>query len=349
MPTPTSLDTKYSGTQEVYDHKSHLPLVIRQLGQPPSSPTSATSMEPSGGEQLSLLGDSHANRFPKPGSDEARTMTATSGRKCSELLVRPGPVGSLVKMLLESSTWHSTRCLLTWKAKATKSGRLLFQLRPSTPRTEGIGSGLLLKTPDASVRENQESRGEWGTSGTLAQEFKSGFVFLRTPDAHMERGPRSPENMHERYVVKGQPLCLNDQLRMVELGMLPTPRGMDATHDWKKASKDRNRSSITHETLGHVVGSMLPTPRVAKDIASDLDKARVRVEKTGYHANLEEAVAMEMVEPGKSPGLKLQPAFVEWMMGYPFGFTLTESRGSKPSATPSSPRSPTKSSKVSRK
>jgi hypothetical protein len=40
---------------------------------------------------------------------------------------------------------------------------------------------------------------------------------------------------------------------------------------------------------------------------------------------------------GKPTGLKLQPAFVEWMMGYPEGWT--ELPDSKPSATQSSRKS----------
>jgi hypothetical protein len=50
---------------------------------------------------------------------------------------------------------------------------------------------------------------------------------------------------------------------------------------------------------------------------------------------------------GQRPGLKLQPNFVEWMMGFPLNWTDlscqkqdTESKGLKPSETQSSPKSP---------
>ena len=77
-----------------------------------------------------------ANHSVQPGSDEARKMTVTSGLKCSELYRRSDPVGSLVRMLLESSAWRSTKCFLTWKASATPAKRLLFRLVPSMPRTD---------------------------------------------------------------------------------------------------------------------------------------------------------------------------------------------------------------------
>lgn len=89
-------------------------------------------------EQLTLFpADFLASHSAQPGNAEAVKMTATSGQRCSELLRNCGPVGLLVKTLLESSTWHSTRCFLTWKYKATKQGRLFFQLAPLMPRTVG--------------------------------------------------------------------------------------------------------------------------------------------------------------------------------------------------------------------
>ena len=91
--------------------------------------------------QLTLFpADSHASRSALPGSDEARTMTVTSGRKCCELYRNCGPLGSLVKTLLGSSLWGSTRCFLIWKASTTPARCLLFRLVPSTPRTGETGA-----------------------------------------------------------------------------------------------------------------------------------------------------------------------------------------------------------------
>ena len=141
-------------------------------------------------EQLTLFqGDSPASRLVLPGSAEARRMTVTSGLKCLELSRNSGPLGSLVRTLLGSSIWRSTRCTLTWKTKATPSRRLLFRLVPSTPRTGGTGALLsgverwkknitgkdgdpiLWKTPIASDSANMEfyhnSRGEPNLSGMV--------------------------------------------------------------------------------------------------------------------------------------------------------------------------------------
>ena len=89
-------------------------------------------------EQLTLFQvDSLASLSPLPGSEQARKMTVTSGLKCFELYGKSSPLSSLVKMCLESSIWHSTRCYLTWKTKDTPGKRLLFRLAVSMPRTNG--------------------------------------------------------------------------------------------------------------------------------------------------------------------------------------------------------------------
>lgn len=92
-------------------------------------------------EQLTLFReDSHVSHSLLPGNTEARRMTVTSGQRCLELYKNCGPLGSLVRMCLESSIWHSTRCFLTWKISATPRNRLLFQLAALMPHTEDTGS-----------------------------------------------------------------------------------------------------------------------------------------------------------------------------------------------------------------
>ena len=94
-------------------------------------------------EQLTLFpADSHASHLVLPGSEEARKMTATSGLRCLELYRKSGPLGSLVRMLVGSSEWVSTRRYLTWKPQATKQGRLYFRLVPLTPPTDVIDARL---------------------------------------------------------------------------------------------------------------------------------------------------------------------------------------------------------------
>lgn len=85
-----------------------------------------------------------------------KTMTVSSGQKCLESYKNVSPLGSLVRMCLESSTWHSTESSLIWKKKITKSNRLLFQLAPSMLRTSETGFGLW---PTPNARDYKDSMG----------------------------------------------------------------------------------------------------------------------------------------------------------------------------------------------
>src|SRR5690606_28733127 len=95
----------------------------------------------------SLQVDSPASHTAPPVNDLEKKMIATSGRKCLEQFGRFPRAGSWAKtfaaLLIGMEGWYSTRCRLIWKLRGTKSSRFYFQLVPSTPRTDGIGFGLL--------------------------------------------------------------------------------------------------------------------------------------------------------------------------------------------------------------
>ena len=135
-----------------------------------------------------FAGDSHALPFQQPGSSSARRMTRHSGRKCFESFGRYSPIGSLAKMFLESSTWNSTTCYLTWEIRST-SRHLIFRLSPSMPDTDDIGCGSSVEpsiwpTPTAQdnnqVRQTNGAKGHKDRSTTLGGAIR----LWPTPMAH---------------------------------------------------------------------------------------------------------------------------------------------------------------------
>ena len=172
-------------------------------------------------EQLTLFPeDSPASHSVRPGSEEERTMTVISGRKCSELYGNSGPLGSLVRMCLESSIWHSTRCLLTWKRKDTKARHSLFQLAVLTPRTEETESQF------------------WPTPSTGAP-LCGGTGNFKTLKAMERRGLITEE---ERLAFQSQSGKTNPALLEWLMGyeqqftkLVPTPRASD----YKGSATDR--------------------------------------------------------------------------------------------------------------
>ena len=227
-----------------------------------STKTSKHSMARHIEESLFSQEDFLASRSVVLGSNEARTMTAISGRKCSESYKRQGQLGLLVRMLLESSAWHSTKCVLTWKRVDTKSSRSLFQLAVSMPRTEETEYGLL--------------RGG-GQCGRLQEHQAEGQTTRRNACDHRDTGEQ--------------------QISWVLF--------------W-------------------------PTPKANKVHPMITDQNREKLSSRNK-ANLEEVIAGNC---GKATG-QLNPAWVEWLMGYPSGWTDL-----KDWATPSSRKSHTKSSKA---
>lgn len=142
-------------------------------------------------------------------------MTAQSGRKCSVLCRSAGPVGSLVRTLLESLTWHSTTCLLRWKAKATKHGRLYFQLVPSVRCTSGSGFSLsrMIPTPNTAIANGGGSakeaaraiRNEKRKSGASIHLRLSDFVKLfPTPTVNDSKNATLPAAQMERNSLVGK-------------------------------------------------------------------------------------------------------------------------------------------------
>lgn len=83
-----------------------------------------------GDASTSSRGDSPASRSRLPANEEARKTTATSGRRCSEQYARFVPNGSWARMFTDSligrTDWFSTRCALTWKMQATRSGGFIL-------------------------------------------------------------------------------------------------------------------------------------------------------------------------------------------------------------------------------
>ena len=145
-------------------------------------------MNEQGCTQLTLFPeDSHASRFPSPGSDEARRMTVISGLKCSALSKSSSPLGSLERMLLGSSIWNSTRCWLTWKPQATKQGRLLFRLVPSTPRTAATDARLWA-TPTARDSKGANSLEHLAT-GNHVDQLANAVKLIPTPTARCGQTP----------------------------------------------------------------------------------------------------------------------------------------------------------------
>lgn len=238
-------------------------------------------------EQLTFSAeDSPANHQAQREAERAHQILAGSGRKCFELFALSGHGGSWQKMFMASALLKpaefSTRFTHSWKAKTLNAcPRLLFQLRLLEHRTYAIASGLL-PTPTRDDAANRKA----------------------TPTPHFTRTGTV------RHIGKNG---RQSQIRLSQYTqMFPTPRAGDAKNNTYQ--RDRGQKGKERPTLTGVV-KFYPTPQ-----ASDADKWSNQSEAErmakGQQVRLPTAVSPE----GGNGGI-LNPEFVEWLMGFPIGWS----------------------------
>lgn len=214
--------------------------------------------------------DTPASPLVRPGSDEARKMTATSGQRCLPLSKEQGPLGLLERTLLGTSAWASTTCFLTWRAKATPAGRLLFQLAPQVPPTAATEFGLW-QTPVADDAVNR-ARGKFNSRGE--PKLSAQAKMWPTP---LARDCKGPAMSRARIQAGRKPDNLPSAVKHYA-----TPQARDYRTGQAERWNNPNRSRNLNDQMGG----------------------------------------------------KLSVIFVEYLMGFPEGWTDLE-----PSETPSSPKS----------
>ena len=264
-------------------------------------------------------------------------MTVISGQKCSEQCQKSGPLGSLVKMLLESPQWSKEGFSLTWDVKQlcsmretvftdtdsknpsplnasakilrqsdTKSSRYLFRLRLSehrTEETECTSSHIMLKTPTAFDGKNSLPRSAAKTSstGTLSQEIANGYA--------QKRGLMlpTPETQGLKVNVEGQQ-------KFIRLDLLPTPTAREGD----KFTNTYNPNSQMGQSLSALAGSgLLPTPS-ARDYQPPYNPDAM-VRKNGMTRNDQLSTLPTMLGLKERGGItfRLSPLFTQEMMGFP--------------------------------
>ena len=238
--------------------------------------------------------DSHAKDFPKQDSNEERKMTAISGEKCLMSSNTRNPDGLLQKMceelLRHKMAWHSTLCILTWKVKVTKSKRLIYQLSAKVRGTKGKESGLLL-TPTAiniGVRseESKEKR----------KKFRESIGRKTVP----------PGNLAEQIMDR----------------LLPTPtagNSLDVTMPVEYIKPNSSGWSVTRKKTGTKFGAKLNDAVKYLDHYKLLPTPTASEHKYRLKGNLQQSKCLEA--NARRAGGKLNPDFVEFLMGLPQGWT----------------------------
>ena len=270
---------------------------------------------------------SHANHLAQQESGEGHPTIDTYGRKCSELFDKLAPRMSwrrtFVASLVGIKGWYSTRCVLTWKVKASKSFRSYFLLQASTRRTAGTESGLLPTVTTDSVSNRTKKYSQGGTPLTMAAQG-----LLLTPTTREE--PVDLDKFKARMEKYPNGTTMPNLATQVQQ-MLPTPRAVEfveTPENFAKRTGDRTTNAMPNlSSMAQHVPQMLPMP-MSRDYkgARSLEARQAMEQNSKRGLSLSDAYA----KPGKTS--HLSPLFVEEMMGFPQGWTASpfQSGGESP-------------------
>ena len=264
-------------------------------------------------KQTSLWEDSHANRSVSQVNKKEEMTIDISGQKCLDSLKKSNPSSLLERMckdLLTSKTaWSSDRCKMTWKVKVSKSNVSLYQLQASVLGTKDLESGL------------------WATPNTMDYlPPRSAAGTKKLMEGH-RKGRTKPSNLRE-------------QVDPITMAMYPTPSAscqMDVVAPAETVKQNSSGWSVTRVGTGTKFGAKL------NDVVNKIyntpttnDAKNLKFPKS--QTNRKSLIGNMIKEGIPKPGGKLNPTFVEFLMGFPENWTKIEQAESKVSETQSSPK-----------
>jgi hypothetical protein len=262
-----------------------------------------TCMTPQSGTTLSLsTGDRsldlwmlslrafRASRLASLEKDSQRMTPATDGRQLSASFAKYDPDMRSWRMYPVLSLSHiSDEYLGTWPKRVSILSRIAFRRRRSGRTTNGNGSGLL-PTPTAQQMGSNTSMRKRGTT------YMERVVLYPTPKVARGTYQYQPGSRKKNYTLEG--LALHD--------LWPTPTAGDGK-DRKRSRKSKAAGS--GPTLLEKV--MFQTPGTAGIDGGSHGRKAARKNGTFVTHN----------------GGKLNPTWVEWLMGWPLGWTALEALG----------------------
>ena len=307
-------------------------------------------------KQMSLLEDFHANHSALQEKENQQQMIVISGMKCLESLEKQNQDGLLEKMLkallISTKAWYSDRCLMTWKTKVSKANVLLFQLQASVRGIKEKGSGLL-PTPVVSDHLHNQSESIENWTKRSKEKKKQGINLHFALRHHVQMYPtpttmdhidrkgmrpsRAATNRKTGYLsemIKMYPTPTQDSASertkkykqggtplTVAVKMFPTPTASDMEGGAAKDVQIENGHFFRENKKGVRWGvklrdaiEMYPTPvaRDHKDAGYNITWKESRDQKS--------SLPRQVLKDNK-PGGKLNPNFVEFLMGYPMNWT----------------------------
>ena len=275
-------------------------------------------------EWISSLPVSPARELASPANAAASTTSAGSGQKHGGSRRSVKLRGSLPKTSRASSPRtagkRSDKSSTRWPRAGGLRNGIVSLREPSAPRTSVTDGSFLLPTPTASA---------YGSS----QNGINGINGIN------ERPSANRASLHT----------------MAARGTLPTPQASDSKralshHERNRRLRGAKNGATLHEAIVKLMEQpILPTPTAQDSRASGVSGNWTEASKRHAGATLTDVAVRGLSLPSKTSGpspnsgartgtggMRLNPRFVEWMMGLPAGWTVITPNNSISSATVSS-------------
>lgn len=240
---------------------------------------------------MSSRGDSPASRLAPQANSLRNEMIETCGLTLLQSFASYDP---------DSASWKTSQgCLVsgtreefseTWPKQGIMQGGVCWELTMLAPRTKGRGCGLW-PTPNVCGNYNRKGASKTSSDG-LATKVKNWPTPKGTPSgpdfARMNRDKSGGDDL------------------ATKVAKWPTPTKQDCENDGAPSQYKRNSIPL------NALVKTFPTPQASMMIDADMEQAR-------YAGNNEKRP--EYKDAGKG---SLNPDWVEWLMGWPIGWSALE-------------------------
>jgi len=277
-------------------------------------------------QSISSQEDTLANLSPLQVEKKVKKIQDTSGQSILDLSKNSDQLGLLEKMLVDTLNSVSTPYSRTWRVKVTPQGRLVFQLRASVPTTKEKESGLWA-TPQTmdGTRANQirhpsqlSDKAKKGGCSNLREQ-----VMWRTPD-NMKGGSNLPgikKALDEGHLKRpsGQQIQIRLQDQVKEKRLWPTPTLSHALRGNHEEPIEKYQNRVKDYEEGRAKGK----PGKSLGVAVRISPKKWSTPTTQDAKNNGNPSQMKRnTKPlNAEVGGTLNPTWVEWLMGYPSGWT----------------------------
>ena len=256
-------------------------------------------------KQMSFAEDSHANPSQWQEKEKEQMTIDTYGMKLLESLKSVNQNGSLAKMLkallTSKKAWYSDRCKLIWKKKVSKSNVLLYQLQASVLGIKEKEFGLsdaMYPTPTSQDHSRNtvppsigKTRGMDLSMRVVADQIK----MYPTPTVRCEEGGEQSERVEQ---TKSGGFILR-----------------------KKNNPNKTFGAKLSDAMIYLEKNKIYNTPTTND-AKNLTFPQSQKNRTSVIGNM---IQQQKIKPGG----KLNPNFVEFLMGYPMNWTKIEPTESK--------------------